>query len=117
MLEFYVRMSDTARRVRHARIVGKTTGKRQGNSMTALSPQASAGTLATVGELFSACARLHAGATALEYGDRCISYGELQDRVRRATAMLAAQGLQRGDRVALLSRNRPEYFEVELAAA
>ena len=31
--------------------------------------------------------------------------------------MLAALGLVRGDRVALLSRNRPEYFEIELAAA
>ena len=79
--------------------------------------QASAGSIATVGELFRACAALHAGSIALEYRGRRISYGELLDRVRRATAMLAAQGLQRGDRVALLSRNRPEYFEIELAAA
>src|ERR1700744_4526226 len=106
MLEFYVRMSDTARRVRHARIVGKTTGKRQGNSMTALSPQASAGTLATVGELFSACARLHAGATALEYGDRCISYGELQDRVRRGGPMVGAQRPAPGGGGALFLRPR-----------
>ena len=81
------------------------------------SAQASAGTIATVGELFGACARLHARSIAIEYRDRHISYGELHDRVGRATAMLAAQGLQRGDRAALLSRNRPEYFEIELAAA
>src|SRR6201996_4657994 len=78
---------------------------------------ANAGSIATVGELFRASTALHARSVALEYGDRCISYGELQDRVRRATAMLAAHGLQRGDRVALLSRNRPEYLEIELAAA
>jgi fatty-acyl-CoA synthase len=79
--------------------------------------QQSAGSIAIVGELFRACATLHAGSVALEYRGRRISYRELLDRVRRATAMLAAQGLQRGDRVALLSRNRPEYFEIELAAA
>src|SRR6185312_11969999 len=38
-------------------------------------------------------------------------------RVERASAMLASHGLRRGDRVALLSHNRPEYFEIELAAA
>jgi fatty-acyl-CoA synthase len=78
---------------------------------------ASAGSIATVGELFRACATLHAASVALEYRGRHVSYAELLDRVQRATAMLAAQGLQRGDRVALLSRNRPEYFEIELAAA
>lgn len=81
------------------------------------SAQANAGTIATVGELFRASAGLHATSIAIEYHDRHISYGELHDRVQRATAMLASQGLGRGDRLALLSRNRPEYFEVELAAA
>src|SRR6185437_8410098 len=81
------------------------------------SAQANAGTIGTVGGLFSACASLHAGTIAIEFRGRRISYGELHDRVRRATAMLATQGLRRGDRVALLSRNRPEYFEIELAAA
>jgi acyl-CoA synthetase (AMP-forming)/AMP-acid ligase II len=76
-----------------------------------------AGSIATVGELFSACAALHAQSVALEYCDRQISYRELLDRVRQATAMLASHGLRRGDRIALLSRNRPEYFEIELAAA
>jgi acyl-CoA synthetase (AMP-forming)/AMP-acid ligase II len=76
-----------------------------------------AGAMPTVGELFRSCAQIHSESTAIEYQGRPISYGQLLDRVQRATAMLAALGLGRGDRIALLSHNRPEYFEVELAAA
>ncbi len=73
--------------------------------------------IGTVGALFGACAELHAGRIAIEYRERTITYGELLDRVRRLTGVLAARGLQRGDRLGILSRNRPEYLEVELAAA
>src|SRR5262245_36989499 len=75
------------------------------------------GALSTVGSLFRAWAKIQSSALAIEFGERRISYGELLDRVDRATLMLAGRGLARGDRVALLSRNRPEYFEIELAAA
>ena len=80
-------------------------------------PSMVAGAVATVGELFRTCAQIHSTATAIEYQGRQISYGQLLDRVQRVTAVLASHGLRRGDRVALLSHNRPEYFEVELAAA
>jgi len=76
-----------------------------------------AGAVATIGELFRTCAQIHSAATAIEYQGRQISYGQLSNRVERLTAVLAAHGVRRGDRVALLSHNRPEYFEVELAAA
>jgi fatty-acyl-CoA synthase len=76
-----------------------------------------AGALPTVGSLFRARAQIQKSALAIEFGERRVSYGELLDPVDRATSMLASRGLVRGDRVALLSRNRPEYFEIELAAA
>jgi fatty-acyl-CoA synthase len=80
-------------------------------------PPMIAGAVPTVGELFRSCAQVHSASTAIEYQGRQISYGQLLDRVQRVTAMLASYGLRRGDRVALLSHNRPEYLEVELAAA
>ena len=76
-----------------------------------------AGSGPTVGELFRSRAQIQPTDTAIEYQGRQISYGQLLSRVERATAMLSARGLSRGDRVALLSRNRPEYIEIELAAA
>jgi fatty-acyl-CoA synthase len=78
---------------------------------------AAAGAGATVGELFRSGAQICSADIAIEYQGRTISYGQLLSRVERATALLSASGLRRGDRVALLSRNRPEYIEIELAAA
>jgi acyl-CoA synthetase (AMP-forming)/AMP-acid ligase II len=80
-------------------------------------PSLVAGAVTTIGELFRTCAQIHSAATAIEYQGRQISYGQLSNRVERLTAVLASHGLRRGDCVALLSHNRPEYFEVELAAA
>lgn len=80
-------------------------------------PSMVAGAGATVAELFRTCAQIHSTTTAIEYQGRQISYAQLSNRVERLTAVLASHGLRRGDCVALLSHNRPEYFEVELAAA
>jgi fatty-acyl-CoA synthase len=84
----------------------------QEHSLTAM-----AGALSTVSSLFRARAAIQKSTVAIEYGDRRIHYGELLERVDRAAAMLTRHGLIRGDRVALLSHNRPEYLEIELAAA
>jgi acyl-CoA synthetase (AMP-forming)/AMP-acid ligase II len=54
---------------------------------------------------------------ALEHGDRRLSYGELGGRVLQLAAALVARGVGRGDRLAILSENRPEFLELFLAAA
>jgi long-chain acyl-CoA synthetase len=48
---------------------------------------------------------------ALVAGDRRISYAELEDRVRQAAAALHSLGVEKGDRVALLLGNVPEFVE------
>jgi len=45
------------------------------------------------------------------------TYGEFNTRVNRLAHALAALGLQRGDRVAILSENRCEYLELAFAGA
>ena len=49
-------------------------------------------------------------------GDR-VNYGELNLRVGRTAALLRALGVTAGDRVALLCRNRIEFFELLFACA
>ncbi len=78
---------------------------------------AAAGSGPTVGELFRSRAKIQTTDIAIEYRGRQISYGQLLGRVELVTSMLSASGLRRGDRIALLSGNRPEYIEIELAAA
>jgi fatty-acyl-CoA synthase len=53
---------------------------------------------------------------AIRYEDESITWARLHDRVRRAAAAFAGQGVSRGDRVAVLMTNRPEFVESVLAA-
>ncbi len=71
----------------------------------------------TVDALFRARVRRHPARVALQCGAQRLSYAELDGRVDRLAALLASFGLHRGDRVAILSENRPEYVELQLAAA
>lgn len=77
---------------------------------------AQSGTL-TVYEAFAARVDSKPGAIAIEQSSLIRSYRELDTRVRRLSAALAARGLKRGDRVAIVSENRHEFLEWELAAA
>ena len=48
---------------------------------------------------------------------RTLSHRELQDQVERLGLALARHGLERGDRVAILSENRPEWAVTDYACA
>jgi acyl-CoA synthetase (AMP-forming)/AMP-acid ligase II len=72
---------------------------------------------ASVGALFRNRARACHARTALIDGARRLTYAALDARSDRLAQALAARGVQRGDRVALLARNCIEYVEVELACA
>lgn len=56
-------------------------------------------------------------AIALEDGGASLTYARLLGRVEKLAGHFAGLGLKTGDRIAILSRNRAEYIEVELAAA
>lgn len=72
---------------------------------------------ASVGALFHARVPANRDRPAVVDGDRALNYAQLEDRSNRLANALLAKGLQRGDRIALLARNRLEYVEIELAAA
>src|SRR5262249_31406913 len=80
-------------------------------------PDVRRGASSTVATLFSARARVHPDRVAIEDGARIVTYRELDDRSSRLAGVLAARGVGRGARVAILSANRGEYLEVFLAAA
>ena len=72
---------------------------------------------ATIGALFHRRVPAHPERRAVVDGGRSLNYAELEERSNRLAQALAARGLARGDRVALLARNCLEYIEIELAAA
>ncbi|HEY5300732.1 MAG TPA: class I adenylate-forming enzyme family protein [Acetobacteraceae bacterium] len=70
-----------------------------------------------VGDLFTLRAAARPDALAIEHEGYRTSYGQLATRVARLAAALTALGVTGGERVAILSENRPEYIELILAAA
>jgi len=71
----------------------------------------------TVGALFTQRVRIQPNDIAIVENERRLTFTQLNERVNRLANGLTAQGLRRGDRVALLSRNCIAYAEIELAAA
>ena len=75
----------------------------------------------SVGSLFRARVREFPDRVAIESGPAgaaaSLTYRQLDARVARLAGALAALGVRRGERIALLSENRPAYLEVVLAAS
>ncbi len=71
----------------------------------------------TVHDLFEGQVALRPQAVAVQAGAQQWTYAELDARARRLCAYLGSLGLRRGDRVAMLSENRPEYVVLLIAAA
>jgi fatty-acyl-CoA synthase len=63
------------------------------------------------GEQLARLARKHPDKVGYRFLDRDVTFGEVDARVNQAAAALAARGVERGDRVALLMQNSIEFIE------
>ena len=70
-----------------------------------------------LGDVIERNARCFGGHPAVLFEGRSLSHGEFFARVVKLINALASLGCQRQDRIAILSRNCPEYLEVYGAAA
>jgi len=68
-----------------------------------------------VGQLLTNAARRFPEQPAVSWGDRTLSYAELDRRTNALANGLVSLGVRRGDRVGVLMRNRPELIEAMFA--
>src|SRR5215218_5001939 len=68
-------------------------------------------------ELFSRAVEEHRGKTALSFYGTTFEFGRLQALVEKMAASLAASGVKKGDRVALMLPNCPQYVVAFFATA
>ncbi|MCL5808981.1 MAG: AMP-binding protein [Deltaproteobacteria bacterium] len=71
----------------------------------------------TLYDIFKRNARVFKNRIAIQSEDRQITFGELHDQVSAVSGWLAAKGIHRGDRIAVLTKNRPEFFSLIGAVA
>ena len=61
--------------------------------------------------------RFHGKAIAIHHQDREITYGQFYDQVEDSASKLAALGASKGDRVAVMLQNSPEYLDLYYSTA
>ncbi|KXO98773.1 FadD3 family acyl-CoA ligase [Tsukamurella pseudospumae] len=71
----------------------------------------------TIAGALRGAAEQYADRTAVVDGDLRISYGELHERVRDVARALLAEGIEKGDRIAICAPNGHEWIEAALGAA
>ena len=71
----------------------------------------------TLGSVLTRVARLGAGRPAVTCDDHTVTFGELDERSFRVANALIGAGVRPGDRVAVLLRNTPEFFELLFGTA
>jgi long-chain acyl-CoA synthetase len=64
----------------------------------------------TVYDMFKRNARVYRDKIAIVSEDQQMSFGELFDQINKVVGSLTAQGIRKGDRIAVLSKNRDELF-------
>src|SRR5690242_6557064 len=74
-------------------------------------------TIDTLAAVVRTHARSRPERPALTYGGRTWTYGQLDARSSRVARALLDEGVQPGDRVAILDKNSPEFFELQFGAA
>jgi fatty-acyl-CoA synthase len=82
-----------------------------------LLPEARSARQQTIGDLLRRSAIRFPDRTALVDGELRLSYASLDERVNRTANALAARGIERGDRVAILARNSATFAVLYLALA
>ena len=75
------------------------------------------GNIDSVGDMFALTAAKYPDKTALVFQDERFTYGELNARVNRLARALTAAGVRKGDKVAFLFMNSPEFVVTWLAVA
>ena len=71
----------------------------------------------TLAGLIRERARDHGDRPAIVFGDDVTTYGDLDRRSNQVAHALRAAGVGPGDRVAIIDRNGPEFFELLFGAA
>ncbi|HSE79365.1 MAG TPA: AMP-binding protein [Alphaproteobacteria bacterium] len=71
----------------------------------------------TIGQMLEDRAMRDPDVVYCRFGDQALTLRQLRDRVRRLTIGLIALGLERGDRVAVMLPNHPDYVVAFLAMA